>query len=102
MHGELAKLGISISQAAVSKYMVRHRKPPSQTWRSFLDNHLHDLVSVDFFTLPTASTQCSERGGFRNSDHILSGEARYSENVQNVTESVEINAKEHRFHAGGI
>ena len=35
VHGELAKLGISISQAAVSKYMIRRRKPPSQTWRSF-------------------------------------------------------------------
>ena len=55
MHGELAKLGISISQAAVSKYMVRHRTPPSHTWRSFLDNHAHDLVSLDFFTLPTAT-----------------------------------------------
>ncbi len=54
-HGELAKLGISISQATVSKYMVRHRTPPSQTWRSFLDNHVKDLVSLDFFTLPTAS-----------------------------------------------
>ena len=55
VHGELVKLGISISQAAVSKYMVRHRKPPSQTWRSFLDNHVKDLVSIDFFTLPTAT-----------------------------------------------
>ena len=55
MHGELAKLGISISQAAVSKYMIRRRKPPSQTWRSFLDNHVEDLVSIDFFTLPTAT-----------------------------------------------
>ena len=55
MHGELAKLGISISQAAVSKYMVRHRTPPSHTWRSFLDNHVNDLVSLDFFTLPTAT-----------------------------------------------
>ena len=55
VHGELMKLGISISQAAVSKYMVRHRKPPSQAWRSFLDNHVKDLVSVDFFTLPTAT-----------------------------------------------
>ena len=35
--------------------MVRHRKPPSQTWRSFLDNHVKDLVSIDFFTLPTAT-----------------------------------------------
>jgi len=40
VHGELMKLGISISQAAVSKYMVRDRKPPSQASRSFLDNHL--------------------------------------------------------------
>jgi len=55
VHGELMKLGISISQAAVSKYMVRHRRPPSQTWRSFLNNHVKDLVSVDFFTLPTAT-----------------------------------------------
>ena len=55
VHGELAKLGISISQAAVSKYMVRHRTPPSHTWRSFLDNHVKDLVSLDFFTLPTAT-----------------------------------------------
>ena len=44
VHGELAKLGISIFQAAVSKYMVRHRPPPSHTWRSFLDNHAKDLV----------------------------------------------------------
>ena len=55
VHGELMKLGISISQAAVSKYLVRHRKPPSQTWRSFLGNHVKDLVSADFFTLPTAT-----------------------------------------------
>jgi len=55
VHGELRKIGIDVSQAAVSKYMVRHRKPPSQTWRSFLDNHLCDLVSVDFFTVPTAT-----------------------------------------------
>jgi len=35
--------------------MVRHRKPPSQTWRTFLDNHVADLVSVDFFTVRTAT-----------------------------------------------
>ena len=53
IHGELQKLGVEISQAAVSKYLGRRRKPPSQTWRSFLDNHLRSLVSVDFFTVPT-------------------------------------------------
>ena len=40
IHGELLKLGIKISQATVAKYMVRGRKPPSQTWRTFLENHL--------------------------------------------------------------
>jgi hypothetical protein len=42
VHGELLKLGIEISQAAVSKYMVRRRKPPSPSWRAFLDNHVKD------------------------------------------------------------
>lgn len=55
VHGELLKLGIDISQAAVSKYMVRHRKPPSQGWRTFLDNHVGNWVSVDFFTVPTVN-----------------------------------------------
>ncbi len=55
IHGELLKLGIEVSQATVSKYMVHHRKPPSQTWRTFLKNHAQDIVSVDFFTVPTAT-----------------------------------------------
>jgi putative transposase len=55
IHGELRMLGIDVSQSTVAKYMVRHRKPPSQTWRTFLDNHVADLVSVDFFTVPTAT-----------------------------------------------
>ena len=54
-HGELLKLGITVSQPTVAKYMVRHPKPPSQTWRTFLDNHVRDVVSVDFFTVPTAT-----------------------------------------------
>ena len=53
IHGELQKLGLEISQATVSKYLVRRRTPPSQTWRTFLDNHIRSLVSVDFFIVPT-------------------------------------------------
>ena len=53
--GELLKLGIEISHAAVSKYMTRHRKPPSQGCKTFLDNHVGDLVSIDFFTVPTVT-----------------------------------------------
>src|ERR1035438_2626843 len=57
IHGELLKLGIDIGETSVSKYMVRQRKPPSQTWRTFLDNHVQQLVSVDFFTVPTIRFQ---------------------------------------------
>jgi transposase InsO family protein len=53
IHGELLKLGFELSQATVAKYMVRHRKPPSQTWRAFLQNHVKDLVATDFFVVPT-------------------------------------------------
>jgi putative transposase len=35
--------------------MPRRPKPPSQTWRTFLENHLADLASVDFFVVPTAT-----------------------------------------------
>ena len=53
IHGELHKVGLEISQATVSKYLARRRTPPSQTWRTFLANHIGSLVSVDFFTVPT-------------------------------------------------
>ena len=57
IHGELLKLGIDIGESSVSKYMARCRKPPSQTWRTFLENHLTQLVSIDFFTVPTIRFQ---------------------------------------------
>jgi transposase InsO family protein len=55
IHGELLKLGINVSEAVVSKYMVRYGKPPSQTWRTFLENHAKDIIATDFFTVPTAT-----------------------------------------------
>ena len=55
IHGELLKLGIEVSERTVSRLLPRNRKPPSQTWRAFLNNHVQDLVSVDFFTVPTVS-----------------------------------------------
>jgi putative transposase len=57
IHGELLKLGIHIGETSVSKYMVRCPKPYSQTWRTFLENHVSQLVSVDFFTVPTIRFQ---------------------------------------------
>jgi hypothetical protein len=55
IHGELLKLGLDVSQRTVARLMPRRPKPPSQTWRTFLQNHLTDLVSVDFFVVPTAT-----------------------------------------------
>ena len=53
IHGELLKLGFEVSQATVRRYMKKHIKPPSQTWRTFLTNHMHNTASIDFFVVPT-------------------------------------------------
>ena len=55
IQSELALLGHTVSEATVSKYRIRKHNPPSQTWRTFLDNHLTDIVAIDFFTVPTAT-----------------------------------------------
>jgi transposase InsO family protein len=53
IHGELLKLGIDVAERTVSRLMPKRRTPPVQTWRTFLTNHLRDLVALDFFTVPT-------------------------------------------------
>ena len=55
IHGELLKLGFTISQRSVARIMPRRQGPPSQSWRTFLSNHVADLVAVDFFVVPTAT-----------------------------------------------
>ena len=51
--GELRKLGIDVAKSTVEKYRVRSRKPPSPTWKAFLNNHVRDLVAIDFFVVAT-------------------------------------------------
>ena len=51
----MALLGHDVVKATVAKYMVRFRKPPSQTWRTFLANHVPDIAACDFFTVPTVT-----------------------------------------------
>jgi putative transposase len=53
IHGERQKLGIKVGETTVAKYRVRPPRPPSQTWRTFLANHAKEMVSIDFFTVPT-------------------------------------------------
>ena len=53
IHGELRKVGVEVSERTVSRLLRRPRHPPSQTWRTFLTNHIAASVSIDFFAVPT-------------------------------------------------
>ena len=53
IHGELLKLGFDVAQSSVAKYMVKRRGPPSQGWRTFLENHAPDIAAMDLFVVPT-------------------------------------------------
>ena len=53
VHGELLKLGFEVSERTVSRLMPRRSRNPSQSWMTFLQNHVGQMVSVDFFTVAT-------------------------------------------------
>jgi putative transposase len=57
IHGELLKLGFEISEITVSRYMPK-RPPPAgsrRRWATFLRNHLHETLAIDFAVVPTAT-----------------------------------------------
>ena len=58
IHGELLKLGFEVAESTVSKYMVKHRGPPSQTWRTFLRNHADAIAAIDLCLVPTLTFEC--------------------------------------------
>ena len=53
IHRELLKLGFSVAQSSVAKYMVKRHGSPSQAWRTFLRNHAPDIAAMDLFVVPT-------------------------------------------------
>jgi putative transposase len=53
IQAELRLLGFEVAERTVAKYRVRSKKPPSQTWKTFLANHANQIAAVDFFTVPT-------------------------------------------------
>jgi putative transposase len=55
IYGELKMLGIAVSERTVSRLLRSVRRPPTQSWKTFLHNHLGQLVSIDFFTVPTVT-----------------------------------------------
>jgi transposase InsO family protein len=58
IHGELLKLGFEIAESTVSKYMIRRRGPPSQTWRTFLRNNADAIAAIDLCVVPTLTFEC--------------------------------------------
>lgn len=58
IHGELLKLGFEIAESTVSKYMIRRRGPPSQSWRTFLRNHADAIAAIDLCVVPTVTFEC--------------------------------------------
>src|SRR6476659_2719740 len=58
IHGELLKLGFEVAESTVSKYMIRHRGPPSQTWRTFLRNHADAIAAIDLCVVHTLTFEC--------------------------------------------
>jgi len=58
IHGELLKLGFCVAQSTVSKYMLKHRSPPGQSWKTFLRNHADGIASIDFLIVPTIGFRC--------------------------------------------
>ena len=59
IHGELLKLGFSVAQSSVAKYMVKRRRPPSQGWKTFLRNHAPDIAAMGFVGGPDHWLQTS-------------------------------------------
>ena len=54
---ELAKLGLQASTATIRKYRHRSRRLPSQSWRTFLQNHAGGIAAMDFFVVPTVTAR---------------------------------------------
>jgi transposase InsO family protein len=46
-------LGFEVAQSTVSKYMVRGRRPSSQSWKTFLRNHANTIAAIDLCVVPT-------------------------------------------------
>jgi putative transposase len=53
IHGELRTLGVDVSERTVSRLLKSRTRRPSQTWRTFLTNHLTSAAAMDFFTVST-------------------------------------------------
>ena len=85
IHGELLKLGIEISERSVSGIIKRNNpKSPSQTWKTFIKNHMTDMVAVDFLVVPWQNAYVERlNGSIRRecSDHIIVWNERHLKEI---------------------
>ena len=49
------KLGYFLHESTVARYMIKRRGRPTQNWKTFLQNHLHETAAIDFLTVPTVT-----------------------------------------------
>jgi hypothetical protein len=55
IHGELLKLGFTVAQPTVAKYMAGNGGSSGQSWGTFLRNHIPQIAAMDLFVVPTVS-----------------------------------------------
>jgi putative transposase len=53
IQAELHFLGYEVAELTIAKYMRRTSPRPSSTWRTFLEEHIGEIVAIDFFVVPT-------------------------------------------------
>src|SRR5438132_13866092 len=68
IHGELLKLGFTIAQSTVARYMYRDW-PPSQGWRTFLTNHVARIAATDLVVLASITVPLLDCLGIP--DHVV-------------------------------
>jgi hypothetical protein len=62
IHGEVLRIGIEVAQSTVAKYMARSGRGRSQTWKTFLHNHVAGIGAMDFLFVPTVASFRSSSG----------------------------------------
>ncbi len=55
IHGELLKLGFTVAQSTVAKYMTGNGGSSGQSWGTFLRNHMPQIAAMDLFVVPTVA-----------------------------------------------
>src|SRR3984893_17361675 len=55
IHADPLKLGFAVAQSTVAKYMVKKGDPSTQSWGTFLRNHMPHIAAMDLLVVQTIS-----------------------------------------------